>query len=301
MKEFTREYVVDNHSLVLVNTFQECSKYQGLFKRSKGEIRWTKKIRDLEQEVKGKHIPESCRKQYWILTILDFDTVEFARQMTLVDHRFIRRLGVDELLCRRFENPVDSPIISSISECVNKMTIWMATQVCFSPNEIGSSIVAKFIEISEVLMKYKNWNGFMTIMVGLSQTKIVSKTEVWQLLPTSVREKFYKLQTYIFPSFNFGALRPLHDQLPGDKYPSVKTPIVFLKDLVMLNEGSKDWIDKEKGIINASKMSVLGRLVQTIHTPRMKYNFRKVRIIQDFIVNLPVECDEKRDNASAMI
>eukprot|EP01127_Copromyxa_protea_P014290 TRINITY_DN3957_c0_g1_i4.p1 TRINITY_DN3957_c0_g1~~TRINITY_DN3957_c0_g1_i4.p1 ORF type:complete len:151 (-),score=22.79 TRINITY_DN3957_c0_g1_i4:417-869(-) len=150
-------------------------------------------------------------------------------------------------------------------------------------------------------MKYKNWNGFMTIMVGLSQTKIVSKTEVWQLLPTSVREKFYKLQTYIFPSFNFGALRPLHDQLPGDKYPSVKTPIVFLKDLVMLNEGSKDWIDKEKGIINASKMSVLGRLVQTIHTPRMKYNFRKVRIIQDFIVNLPVECDEKRDNASAMI
>lgn len=92
----------------------------------------------------------------------------------------------------------------------------------------------------------------------------------FQLLSDSVKEKFERMQCLVLPVSNFAALRAFHDQ-PPDKYPSVKTPsessfffwptyspVLFVKDLTMINEGNPDWIDKRKGIINGAKMNLLG-------------------------------------------
>lgn len=44
-------------------------------------------------------------------------------------------------------------------------------------------------------------------------------------------------------------------------YTSNSPLVLFVKDLTMLNEGNKDWCDKEKTIINGRKISLLGKRI----------------------------------------
>ena len=58
-------------------------------------------------------------------SVLDFDSLEYARQMTLFDHKLLRRVRLEELLKRRFDKPESSPNISAISNHFNQVSCKM--------------------------------------------------------------------------------------------------------------------------------------------------------------------------------
>lgn len=97
---------------------------------------------------------------------MDFDPIEFARQLTLFDHKLLRLMSLDELLLKHYENPHTSPLITEISEHVNRvcilknseiirlifmqMTTRMATDICTFSTPQVSKMISLYIEASEV-------------------------------------------------------------------------------------------------------------------------------------------------------
>lgn len=81
---------------------------------------------------------------------MDIDTTELARQMTVLDHSLLKKLPINQLLLKKYEKPLESPNLSLISGHFNKVTGWIATEICTRPPKLGSNVICKFIDVAMV-------------------------------------------------------------------------------------------------------------------------------------------------------
>eukprot|EP01127_Copromyxa_protea_P010085 TRINITY_DN2424_c0_g1_i1.p1 TRINITY_DN2424_c0_g1~~TRINITY_DN2424_c0_g1_i1.p1 ORF type:complete len:804 (+),score=144.21 TRINITY_DN2424_c0_g1_i1:44-2455(+) len=200
-------------------------------------------------------------------SLLDFSTKEIAHQLTLRDYGLMTALPVGELLNKRFEKSETSPHLSYIVDTFNTTTRWIATELLSATNiKQQAKILSNFISIGHKLIVYNNDHGFMAFYTALTQNNLKHMKEAFNHLSAKDLEKWEILNNYANPIGNFKVIREKYKttetQLPPSSF--VKTPLLFLKDLTMVEEAYQDFTDPEKTLINITKMNFLGTIVGSV-------------------------------------
>jgi len=154
----------------------------------------------------------------------------------------------------------------------NKITGWLGTIITACPNiKIRRKIIAHFINVVIKLLHLRNYSGLMAVYIGLTQNPVSRMTQTWKGLPVEDLMKWEKLETLCSPLGNFKNLRLLHE---SPDIPSIKSPTIFLRDLIFLEDGNEDTIQiqidtkkkkqKKRSYWNLTKIQLIGRLIDNI-------------------------------------
>lgn len=218
-------------------------------------------------------------------TVLDFSSSVLAEQMTLFDHHLLAQVSVKELLCKRFNQKETSPGLNEITVRFNLLTRWIATEVCTAINpKLALKVLTKFISIIDEAYELRNYNAFMAIYIALSQNSVSKLGDVWLSLSSTLLSKWNAVCKTGSPLANFKRLRVKHD---SPALPAILTPILFVKDLVMLDEGNSDFMDGDKQLINFQKFKMLGAMVLRFYRAQQAcYPMTKDERVQQYLANI---------------
>jgi len=189
---------------------------------------------DAPKFVLGKKMKSHIKSSESVSNFTDIPATELARQITIIDHHLFSLIPVKEFLNKNFGSEETSPNIAAISSQFNRISQWVSSEIVTTPNyKQRIKVLGYFIDVAVKLLNLNNFTGLMSIFAGLTQFTVSRMKLTWKGLPDKLIEKWEKLETICSPLGNFKHLRVLHD---ASEPPVVRTPTLFLKDLVFIEE-----------------------------------------------------------------
>jgi len=230
------------------------------------------------------------------LTILDFNTVEVAKQLTLIDYNFISNIKTSELL--KFEKWGDE------NECPNmfKFITWYNKLACRITSDIllgknpkkRAKLITKYINIAERLITLQNFHSSLAIASGLGHYAVSRLVNTWKHVD---KDKMNKLEQLTSPLKNFRNIRLLYDASPC---PFIPPQAILSRDMFFIDQGNNTYIEND--IINADKLILFGNILfKFILNTHVSYRFIDIDLIQNYIKNGILLSEEELDNMSSTL
>lgn len=224
------------------------------------------------------------------LNLLYISPLELARQWTLLDHRLISKLRIDDIILN-VKNPKRSVVLTEIADRFNHCTSWVAAQILNVKNtKKRASVIVHLIELCDQLLELKNFQGFLSVIMGINQGPIMRLHSTWKKIPSKSLKLLKHLETIASPINNFGELRRLSEK---SSPPLVPAPSIFLKDvLVFLDINGYKFMEKQ--IIHSDLIilcqKILSPLIISQITP---YEFFSIPLIQTFLESQIMMCEDE--------
>uniref|UniRef100_A0A6B2L0T9 Ras-GEF domain-containing protein n=1 Tax=Arcella intermedia TaxID=1963864 RepID=A0A6B2L0T9_9EUKA len=236
---------------------------------------------------KIKRLSQNCltKSDYQSLSGLDFNGIELARQMTLIDQRVFMMIPDTEFLKKRFAKAPTSPNLQALVDRFNIVSKWVGTEIASTPNfKQRLKTLTHFIHVAEHLKEFHNWHTFLAVISGLSLTAVQRLRQTWKALSPQVLKKWQEFETLSSPLQNFGKLRKAYqNSIPPTIYPI----LILTKDLTFIEDGNEDWRNKETKQLNYEKMRLLGQVISQIkEAQRVHYPFNSVPIMMEYLENV---------------
>jgi len=249
----------------------------------------------------GKQFPETIKKINKKETgtpfnIFDFDELEVARQLTLIEFDYYDKILPSELLGQAWsKSQQNSPNVLSMIARSTNVSLWIAGLILEPARvKVRAARFAKLIRISEHLRKLNNFSTLMAFLGGFNNSSVNRLKFTKQLLPKRVAESLAELENTMSvegSSKNYRAA--LHNSNP----PCIPYIGTSLSDLTFIDDGNKDVLTEYK-LINFGKRMLTYRVIAELQRFQMlPYCFRPFSSIQDLIRQLPAY-DDKTYNSS---
>jgi hypothetical protein len=247
-------------------------------------IHWTSKLQKLETATRTNPEGSTAWKSF---ELDDVSPEEFARQWTLVDYAKFSKIGLLELLAKRWEHPDESPHVVSMNKHFNRATRWAGSMVVkeYTPKK-RAKVLTFMINLAEQLIHMRNYYGAMSIIIGISQTSITRLTATWDKISSSTADKWKYLETVANPISNFRVLRALQESTPSHA-PLILAPTILFRDLLFIEEGNEEFLDQSKNILNFEKIMLYGKVFDTVHhSQSTPYPFKHISVLKKYISHL---------------
>lgn len=215
------------------------------------------------------------------LKILDIDSEEVARQMTLIEQKLFRKIKPWEYLGLGWiknEKETKSPNILIMVNRFNEVSQWVATEICRVDNlKNRVKIMQKFIEIACKLRALNNFNGCVEIVSGLNCSSVSRLKNTINALPQKCVSILLELQEIVQRNKQYSRLRKeIHTCSP----PCVPYLGLYLQDLIAVEESIQD---TDQGLINCLKKKELGSIIREIDQYKELYCLESVSMIQEYL------------------
>jgi hypothetical protein len=223
-----------------------------------------------------------------LLTVLDIDLAELARQMTLIDYKMFREI-VASTLQKGVEKKEEVPFIKAIRDRANLITKWVTSEIVSCSNlKKRSSLLTNFIILIFRLLEVNNFHSALNVYLGIGSHPVQSQNDTWKSLSAKTVERWKSLALIMSPIGNFSKLRT---QIASCK-PPLLIPLSILFHDMLLNEEEHDYYRDESSewegseLINFEKFRRLRDILQDLNRCQAKpFNYCKVDIIHDYLTN----------------
>lgn len=199
----------------------------------------------------------------------------FAQNLALTEMYLLKKIKSHEFYSWLKEDKAkrkfSAPNLYKMISFVNHISSWVSTEIVMEPDHVTRvSLIKKFILTAQFCVKYKNYQGLLEIIYGLSNTG-VQRLKAWKKLDSKYLVLYTKLQTIVSPNNNWNNYRELIEK---ESEPCVPYVGLILSDLTFLNDGIPGKL--EDGHINWKKVTKI-------------YNvLNKVKALQERIYSLPI-------------
>ncbi|CAE7227536.1 unnamed protein product [Rhizoctonia solani] len=235
--------------------------------------------------------PSMLPKQGKRLKLLDIDALELARQLTLLESKQYNAIKAIECLARARDEPAENDSIKTIITTTNKIASWVAFSVLDKdePRRRGN-IIKHFINKCRAL---HNYSSMAALIAGLNSPPIRRLKRTWDSVPAKFTAILDDVEATLDSGRNFTAYK---QRLKTVDAPCVPFLGVYLTVLTFIQDGNKDFISKEQGIINFGKRLKAAEVIREIQSYQAKqYNLSVVDQIQTFIEQSLANVEEKAD------
>jgi len=220
----------------------------------------------------------------------DFDPLELARQMTLIEFELFKAIKPTEFLDQAWLNKEKeklAPGIMNMTRWSTKMSKWVITEIVTESNvKVRASLYERFVALAQHLEKLNNFNGCIEILTGLQASPIYRLKDTLTNVNSRVRKIADDMMKTSSSELNYKKLR---ERVHASDPPLIPFPGVYLQDLVFLDAGSKSFLDAEKRLINFQKHLTCARYIQELlGYQHANYALEPVPDIQDFLRNVEV-------------
>ncbi|CAE6443839.1 unnamed protein product [Rhizoctonia solani] len=228
------------------------------------------------------------------LKLLDIDPLELARQLTLLESKQYNAIKPIECLARARDEPAENDSIKTIITTTNKIASWVAFSVLDKdePRRRGN-IIKHFIHVAEKCRALHNYSSMAALIAGLNSPPIRRLKRTWDSVPAKFTAILDDVEATLDSGRNFTAYK---QRLKTVDAPCVPFLGVYLTVLTFIQDGNKDFISKEQGIINFGKRQKAAEVIREIQSYQAKqYNLSVVDQIQTFIDHSLASVEEKAD------
>ncbi|KAM0248207.1 hypothetical protein ACHAP5_003589 [Fusarium lateritium] len=228
-------------------------------------------------------------------SILDFDPLELARQLTIKQMNIFSSILPEELLASQWmkKGGVDAPNVKAMSSLSTDLSNLVAETI-LQQQEVKkrAQVIKQWIKIAHQCLELHNYDGLMAIICSLNSSTISRLRKTWDAISSKRKDMLQILQDLVEPSQNNKVLRTrLHDHVP----PCLPFLGMYLTDLTFVDIGnpatkqmcigSESEEDGAGGItvVNFDKHTRTAKIIGELQRFQIPYRLTEVPDMQDWM------------------
>ncbi|QPG75620.1 hypothetical protein FOA43_002977 [Brettanomyces nanus] len=222
------------------------------------------------------------------LILLNFNGLELAKQLTLIESKMFCCVKVSELLNQNFTTKKLhlnlSPNIQRSVLFTNLLSEYVIESVLQPDIEMKrrAHYFKCWLKVAISCLYLRNFNSLASIMTSLQSFLITRVQSIWEGLSDKYRDLFHYLASIIHPEKNYNVYRDkLRDFLQSNLEDDLEIPIVpylslFLQDLTFVVDGNGNFRNNSKSflnekLINIDKFFKITQIIADIQTLQVPY------------------------------
>ncbi|AEO62069.1 hypothetical protein MYCTH_2313005 [Thermothelomyces thermophilus ATCC 42464] len=218
-------------------------------------------------------------------SILDFDSLEIARQLTMKQMALFCSITPDELLGSKWTKfgGAETPNVKAMSAFTTGLTNLVVDTILHHEEVKKRALVIKqWIKIANQCSQLHNYDALMAITCALTDTSIKRLKMTWDAVPVKRKEMLKALQAIVDFNQNFKVLRArLHDQVP----PCLPFLGMFLTDLTFVDVGNPATKTSDTGltVINFDKHTRTAKSIGELQRFQIPYRLTELPDLQQWL------------------
>ncbi|OWB62039.1 hypothetical protein B5S29_g2952 [[Candida] boidinii] len=222
------------------------------------------------------------------LALLNFNGLEIAKQLTLIENKMFCSIKAEELLNQNFTT---KKLHLNLSPNIQRSVLFtnlLSDYVIESILQPGLSLKQRthilkcWLKISISCLYLRNFNSLASIMTSLQSFLISRVHKIWSLLSTKYKDLFQYLTSIIHPEKNYHIYRKkIREFLNSSLEDNLDIPIVpylslFLQDLTFVVDGNPNYrVNKnsflDQKLINFDKYLKITKIISDLQTLQVAY------------------------------
>lgn len=224
-------------------------------------------------------------KNFDTVAITDFDALELARQLTIMECDLYCAIQPEEVLETGQEGtkpPVNVRAVSSLSTVI---TGWVAENI-LNEHDIKKrmALVKFFIKVADRCTSLHNFSTPRSILAALDSSTISRLHQTWLGVPHKSRMQLDSLRRLADHGRNYHQYR---SRLRNIAPPAVPFLGLYLTDVTFCREGNPSYRESPsapgKKLLNFNKYHKLARIVQDMQRFQVPYNLKKIPEVQEYL------------------
>lgn len=223
-------------------------------------------------------------------TVLEFDPLELARQLTIKEMNIFCTIMPEELLGsewtkRSASNATNVRAMSTLSTDLSNLVADTILQ--YDDAKKRALLIKHWIKIAHKCLELNNYDSFMAIICSLNSSTITRLKKTWDIVSQRRKDLLKALQAIVEPDKNYAVLRRrLHDHVP----PCLPFVGTYLTDLTFVDAGNpstKQLPDSGDGegmsVINFDKHTRTAKIIGELQRFQVPYRLTEVPELQEWI------------------
>ncbi|KAG0700015.1 ras guanine nucleotide exchange factor domain-containing protein [Suillus ampliporus] len=224
-------------------------------------------------------------KNFDTVVITDFDALELARQLTVMECDLYCAIQPEEVLETGQEgakHPVNVRAVSSLSTVI---TGWVAENILNEHDIKKRTLLVKFfIKVADRCTSLHNFSTPRSILAALDSSTISRLHQTWLGVPHKSKMQLESLRRLADHGRNYHQYR---SRLRNIAPPAVPFLGLYLTDVTFCREGNPSYRDSPgspgKKLLNFNKYHKLARIVQDMQRFQVPYNLKKIPEVQEYL------------------
>ena len=228
-------------------------------------------------------------------SVLDFDPLELARQLTIKQMNIFCSILPEELLASQWmkNGGVNAPNVKAMTALSTDLSNLVAETILhYSEVKKRAAVIKQWIKIAHQCYELHNYDGLMAIICSLNSSTISRLRKTWDVISQKRREMLRTLQAAVEPSQNHKVLRGrLHDHVP----PCLPFLGMYLTDLTFVDIGNaatkqlhglgNESEDESGGIsvVNFDKHTRTAKIIGELQRFQIPYRLHEIPEMQDWM------------------
>ncbi|KAJ3489454.1 hypothetical protein NLG97_g5995 [Lecanicillium saksenae] len=230
-------------------------------------------------------------------TILDFEPVELARQITLKQMNIFCAILPEELLGSQWmkKGGVDAPNVKAMSSLSTDLSNLVADTILqYTEIKKRATIIKHWIKVAHQCLELHNYDGLMAIICSLNSSTINRLRKTWDVISPKRKDLLRTLQEIVEPSQNNKVLRTrLHDHVP----PCLPFLGMYLTDLTFVDIGNPATKQMSLGtegaedgscgltVVNFDKHTRTAKIIGELQRFQIPYRLTELPDMQDWLTS----------------
>lgn len=228
-------------------------------------------------------VPKNLKK----IKFLDIDSMEFARQLTLIESRLYGKIKATECLNKTWQRklepgePDPAPNVKALILHSNQLTNWVAQMILTQADVRRRVYVIKhFVSIADKCRTLNNFSCLTSIISALGSAPIHRLNRTWTQVQAKTNQILESLRKLMASVKNFLEYREaLHKANP----PCIPFFGIYLTDLTFIEDGILSMIKKSQ-LINFAKRTKTAEVIRDIQQyQNVPYALQEVPELQEYI------------------
>ncbi|WRT64250.1 uncharacterized protein IL334_001181 [Kwoniella shivajii] len=216
------------------------------------------------------------------VNITEFDTLELARQFTIMESKMFCAV-VPEYLLQTGKKTI--PELKALSTVSNQITGWVADSILNETDaKKRASLIKFFIKLADKCLMMNNFSTMFAVLAGLNSSTILRLKRTWDALPSKYKTTIEKLRGVIEHTKNHAAYRARLREAPSPCLPFLG---LILTDITFTSDGNPSTrpsvLEPEITLINQDKFNKLGRIAIDFKRYQEPFNFHELEAVQTFL------------------
>ncbi|KAF8903143.1 ras guanine nucleotide exchange factor domain-containing protein [Gymnopilus junonius] len=225
------------------------------------------------------------KKDFSNIVITDFDALELARQLTIMECHLYCAIQPEEILESGQEGATPPVNVRAVSSLSTVITGWVAESILNEPDIKKRTLLVKFfVKVADRCTGLNNFSTSRSILAALDSSVISRLRLTWNGLPQKYKAQLESLRRLADHSRNYHEYR---SKLRNTAPPAVPFLGLYLTDVTFCREGNPSHraspTDPRKKLLNFNKYHKLARIVQDMQRFQSPYNLKAIPEVQEYL------------------
>ncbi|OOQ86291.1 putative Ras guanine-nucleotide exchange protein [Penicillium brasilianum] len=224
------------------------------------------------------------------ISILDFDPLELARQLTIKESRIFCSILPEELLDTEWTRKSGSLAVNvrAMSTLSTDLAHLVADSIlCLEEPKKRAATIKHWVKIANKCLELNNYDSLMAIICSLNSSMISRLRRTWDVVSQKTKTTLEQLRTIVDVSRNYSVLR---QRLQGHVPPCLPFVGTYLTDLTFVDHGNQSLRslptdEGEMAVINFDKHMKTAKIISELQRFQIPYRLTEVPELQTWMQN----------------